>query len=299
MSQPANSPAPPADRARGLGRIGVWSLELRFGDRGQALDACAELDELGYGAIWVPGGIDSGVLGDLAQLLAATRRTTLASGILNVWKHEPADVGAWWRERSAADQARLMIGLGVSHGPIIGEAYAKPLEVMSRYLDGLDAAGLPVERRCLAALGPKMLELSAARSAGAHPYLTTPQHTAEARERIGPHALLAPEQGVIVETDPAKAREIARGALTTYLRLPNYRNSWKRLGFTEDEIDGQTDRFLDTVFAWGTPEQIAGRVNEHLAAGADHVCIQVLHVPQGGSVSFPRQAWRDLAAALI
>lgn len=304
MSQPASpspapSSAPSADRARGLGRVGVWSLELRFGDRGEALESAAELDELGYGALWVPGGIGGDILGDLAQLLSATRRTCVASGILNIWKHEPADVGAWWRGLSEADHARLMIGLGVSHGPVIGEAYAKPLEAMTRYVDGLDAAGLPAERRCLAALGPKMLALAAARSAGAHPYLVTPEHTAEARERMGPTALLAPEQGVIVETDPGRAREIARTALTTYLRLPNYRNSWKRLGFTDEEIDGQTDRFLDTVFAWGTPEQIERRVGEHLAAGADHVCIQVLHAREGGGMSFPRQAWRELAGALL
>jgi probable F420-dependent oxidoreductase len=298
MSQPASPAAPPADRARGLGRVGVWSLELRFGDRAEAREACAELDELGYGALWVPGGVGGDILGDLSQLLSATRRATIASGILNIWKHEPADVGAWWRGLSAADHARLMVGLGVSHGPIIGEAYARPLEAMAGYLDGLDAAGLPAERRCLAALGPKMLQLAAARSAGAHPYLVTPQHTAEAREQMGPTALLAPEQGVILETDPGKARDIARGALATYLRLPNYRNSWKRLGFTEAEIDGQTDRFLDTVFAWGGPEQIAARVREHLAAGADHVCIQVLH-PGAATGAFPRQAWRELAPALL
>ena len=299
MSQPASSSNPPADRDRGLGRIVVWSHELRFGDRGEALEAAAELDELGYGAVWVPGAIDGGVLGDIDRLLSATRRATVASGILNIWKHEPADVGAWWRSRSAAEHARLMIGVGVSHGPIIGEAYGKPLQAMSRYLDGLDAAGLPAERRCLAALGPKMLDLAAARSAGAHPYLVTPEHTAEARERIGPEALLAPEQGVIVETDPAAAREIARNALSVYLRLPNYRNSWKRLGFGDDEIDGQGDRFLDTVFAWGSPEQIAKRVGEHLAAGADHVCIQVLHGREGRPRGLPRHAWRELAQALL
>jgi len=212
MTQSASSPAPAPDRARGLGRIGVWSGELRFGDRGQALEAAAELDELGYGALWTPGGIGGDVAGDLEQLLGATHRTTIAIGILNIWKHAPEEIGAWWRGRTAAEQGRLMMGLGVSHGPMIGAAYAKPLEAMSGFLDGLDAVGLPAERRCLAALGPKMLDLAAARTAGSHPYLVTPQHTAQARERMGPAALLAPEQGVILETDPARARHRPPGA---------------------------------------------------------------------------------------
>jgi probable F420-dependent oxidoreductase len=298
MSSTTAQPASPAPRARGLGRIGIWSLELRFGDGAQAAEVAAELDELGYGAVWIPGGIGGDVLGDVGRLLAATRRTVIATGILNIWKHEPTDVGAWWRGRTAADHARIMLGLGVSHGPLIGEAYAKPLEVMSRYLDELDAAGLPAERRCLAALGPKMLQLSAARSAGAHPYLVPPEHSAMARERMGPAALLAPEQGVILETDPGRARELARQALTTYLQLPNYRNSWGRLGFTEAEIDGQTDRFLDALFAWGTPDKIAARVREHLDAGADHVCLQVIH-PGMATMTPPREAWRELAQALL
>ncbi|HEY5676404.1 MAG TPA: LLM class F420-dependent oxidoreductase [Myxococcales bacterium] len=298
MSSTTAQPASPAARARGLGRIGIWSMELRFGDSGQCGEAAAELDELGFGAVWIPGAVGGDALGDVARLLAATRRTVIATGILNIWKHEPAEVGAWWAGLADADHARLMLGLGVSHGPLIGESYAKPLEVMSRYLDGLDAAGLPAERRCLAALGPKMLELAAARSAGAHPYLVPPEHTALARQRMGPSALLAPEQGVILESDPGRARELARQALAVYLPLPNYRNNWRRLGFTEAEIEGLADRLLDALFAWGTPDQIAARARAHLDAGADHVCLQVVHAGMA-TMTPPREAWRELAKAAL
>ena len=197
----------------------------------------------------------------------------------------PIRRGSWW-------------GLGVSHGKLIGEAYRKPLGAMSDYLDGLDAAGLPQTRLCLAALGPKMLELSRDRTAGAHPYLTTPEHTELARKILGPQALLAPEQGVILETDPQAARAVARQAIAMYAQLPNYVNSWIRLGISEQDIAAQTDVLLDALFAWGTLEQIAARVNEHLAAGADHVCLQVLSAGNTQMVP-PRAAWRSLADVLI
>jgi probable F420-dependent oxidoreductase len=287
--------APNIDRARGLGRIGIWSMELRFGDRDQRVEAAAELDELGYGALWIPGGFDDAVLGDVADLLAATRRATVATGIVNIWKQTPSDVAGWWLGRPAAEQSRTMLGVGVSHAPLIGSSYANPLGTMARYLDGLDAAGLPVEARCLAALGPKMLDLARDRSAGAHPYLVSPDHTARARERLGPAALLAPEQGVVLETDPTRARDIARRALAPYLAFPNYVNNWRRLGFSDEDVAG-SDRLIDAIFAWGDLDQIARRVGEHHAAGADHVCLQVLHA---GGPAPPRQAWRELAAALL
>jgi probable F420-dependent oxidoreductase len=295
---PNAAPDTAHDRARGLGRVGIWSTELRFGDPGQAQEAAAELEELGYGALWFPGGVGGDVFGDFERLLRATRRVTIATGIINIWKHEPAEIGDWWAGLPAADQARSLLGLGVSHGPLIGEAWGKPLEAMGRYLDGLDAAGVPAERRCLAALGPKMLDLSRDRSAGAHPYLVTVQHTAQARERLGPDALLAPEVGVILETDAAQARDKARGALTNYLRLPNYVNSWRRQGFTDEDLHG-SDRLIDALFGWGTVEQIAARVREHLAAGADHVCLQVIEGAPGQQMRFPRDAWRELAGAVL
>lgn len=282
-----------------LGRIGVWSGELRFAEPAASQEAAAELDALGYGAIWVPGGIGGDLFGDMDRLLAATRRTTIAAGILNIWKHKPAETSAWRRGLTGEQQARVMLGLGVSHARVIGADYQKPLAAMRAYLDGLDALGVPAEARCLAALGPKMLDLARDRSAGAHPYLVPPEHTALARARLGPDALLAPELGVILETDPGKAREIARQAVTTYRALANYVSNWRRLGFDDDDIAGPSDRLCDSLFAWGPMDRIVQRVNDHLAAGANHVCLQVLRGPAGADNSLPREAWRELAAALL
>lgn len=282
-----------------IGKVGIWSLELRFGDKGESNEAAAELDELGYGALWIPGGIDSGAPVDVERLLAATRRTTIATGILNIWKHEPAELAAWFAGLPDADRARTLLGLGVSHGPIIGESWGKPLEVVRRFLDGLDAAGMDMSRLCLAALGPKMVALSGERTAGAHPYLVTPEHTARARAILGPGKLLAPEQGVILAEDPAKARELALAALENYRMLPNYRNNWLRLGFTEEEINRGDDRLIDALFAVGSVERAAGRVRAHLDAGADHVCVQVIAGARGGDFAMLRPQWRRLAEALL
>lgn len=282
-----------------IGKVGIWSLELRFGDKGESNEAAAELDELGYGALWIPGGIDSGAPVDVERLLAATRRTTIATGILNIWKHEPAELAAWFAGLPDADRARTLLGLGVSHGPIIGESWGKPLEVVRRFLDGLDAAGMDRSRLCLAALGPKMVALSGERTAGAHPYLVTPEHTARARAILGPGKLLAPEQGVILAEDPAKARELALAALENYRMLPNYRNNWLRLGFTEEEINRGDDRLIDALFAVGSVERVAGRVRAHLDAGADHVCVQVIAGARGGDFAMLRPQWRRLAEALL
>ena len=281
-----------------IGRLGVWSLELRFGDHGEAAEAASELDELGYSAIWVPGGVGGDLTGDLERLLAATRTMTIATGILNIWKHAPTEVAVWWQGLERAKQERVLLGLGVSHAHVIGEAYKKPLAAMRDYLGLLDEAGLPEQARCLAALGPKMLELARERTAGVHPYLITPAHTALAREAVGPERLVAPEQGVVMERDPVRAREIGRAALAHYTSYPNYRSSWQRLGFSEQEIDSASDRLVDALFAWGTPEAIAQRIGEHFAAGADHVCIQVV-TGAGVSVAAARPIWRELAKTLL
>jgi probable F420-dependent oxidoreductase len=296
MSQAPSNTAKPAAR---LGRIGVWSGELRFGDPGERRAAAAELDALGYGALWIPGGIGGELFKDMNLLLEAAPRAGVASGILNIWRHEPAEAGAWWKSLSAADQARTMLGVGVSHGPLIGAEYAKPLAKMTQFLDGLDAAGFPVEARCIAALGPKMLDLSRERSAGSHPYLAPVEHTAYARERLGPAGLLAPELGVVLESDPAKARDIARQALASYQGLPNYVNNWRRFGFSETEAAEASDRLIDVLFAWGEPEHIAERVAAHLDAGADHVCLQVIRGALGAHRDLPLVEWRRLAAALL
>ena len=278
----------------GLGRIGIWSTSVRFSPEGR--DAARELEALGFQTVWIPGGIDSGVLESLDGLLDATSTVKFATGIINIWKHEPADLAVWWKRQTPARQARLFLGLGVSHGPLIGENWGKPLAKMRTFLDGLDAAGMPRKRLCLAALGPKMLQLAATRTAGAHPYMVSPRHTAVARKVMGPEAILAPEQGVVLETDPAKAREIGRAFVAGYARLPNYANNWRRDGFSDAEIEGLSDRLVDALIAWGELDAIAARVEEHFAAGADHVCLQVVN-PGGMAVDMARdrQMWRRLA----
>jgi len=289
----------PIATKRRLGRIGIWSLELRFGDPSEGVEAAAELDELGFGAIWIPGGVGGDVLGDVDRLLAATRKAVIGTGILNIWKHRPEEVGAWWHKQSDDRKARTLLGLGVSHGPLIGETYRAPLAMMRNYLTQLSEQGLPSSALCLAALGPKMLELARERTAGAHPYLVPPEHSAMARKILGPDALLAPEQGVVLESDPARVREVSRKALEQYLRLPNYVNNWRRLGFTDDDTANVSDRLIDALFASGEPGRIAERVNAHLAAGADHVCLQVITGTPRPDVGTARRAWRKLAAALL
>jgi probable F420-dependent oxidoreductase len=281
-----------------LGKIGIWAMELRFGDPAATAAAAAELDALGYGAIWMPGGIDDKVLGDVDRLLDATKKAVIGTGIINVWKQPAADVGAWWATQSAERRERTMLGFGISHGPLIGESYGKPIENMAAYLDGLDAAGMGPERRCLAALGPKMLDLSRERTAGAHPYLVTAEHTKQARARLGADALLAPEVGVVLETDPAKAREMARQAVSFYLTLPNYVNNWRRLGYSEEDVKG-SDRLIDDLFQWGEPAKIADGIRAHLDAGADHVCMQVIRGETDPAKGLPLKEWEALAKVLL
>ena len=282
-----------------MGPVGIWSMELRFGDPGETREAAAELDDLGFGALWVPGGIDDGVLGDVERLLGATRRMVIATGILNLWKHDPADVAAWWQGLPDAHKGRVMLGIGVSHGPIIGDAWRKPLGATRDFVTRAAGAGLPGNAMCLAALGPKMLELAAEKTAGAHPYLVDPEHTAMARKIMGPGRLLAPEQGVILQDDPAKAREAGMAALTHYRNLPNYRNNWLRLGYREEEVETVADRLFDGLFAWGGMDRIVARVKAHHDAGADHVCLQVISGAMGGEMDTVRQSYRELAAALV
>jgi probable F420-dependent oxidoreductase len=271
---------------------GVWSFELRYSEPSAVADAAAELESLGYTAAWVPD-VGGDLFTALDNLLGATSTMTIASGILNVWYHTPAEVATWWDGLTADRRGRVLLGVGISHGPLIGERWRRPLAVMDDYLDGLDAAGIPQHQRCLAALGPKMLELARERSAGAHPYLVTPEHTEFARSILGEAGLFV-EQGVVFRNRADEAREIARNALDGYVGLPNYANNWKRFGFTDDEIASKTDRFVDALVAWGDLEAINERVEQHYKAGADHVCIQVLDEP---GASMNRAAWRALAPA--
>jgi probable F420-dependent oxidoreductase len=284
-----------------LSGTGVWSAALRYGDLGPAREAAAELESLGYTAAWIPD-VGGDVLGAVANLLAGTTTLTAATGILNLWMHEPADVATGYASLVAEHGRRFLVGIGVSHAPLVdmSEAgrYRRPLARMVEYLDALDAVDppLPSGDRVLAALGPKMLELARDRAAGAHPYLVIPEHTAVARAALGDGPLLAPEQAVVLETDAATARAAGRAHLATYLGLPNYANNWKRFGFTDDDVaDGGSDRLVDALVVWGDEEAIRTRVQEHRDAGADHVCIQVVGSER---LDLPLDTWRRLAPAL-
>lgn len=279
-----------------IGRVGVWATELRFGDTGAIDEAAVELEALGYGAVWIPGGIDDQVLGDVDRLLSKTSRITIGTGIINIWKQNAADVAAWWKGQSAERQARVWLGVGVSHAMLIGADWMKPIAKTRQWLDEALAAGLPGDALCVAALGPQMLALARDKTGGAHPFLATPEHTAAARAILGPGKQLAPEQGVVLESDREAARALARGALQMYAQLPNYANNWKRYGFTDEDIATMSDRLIDGLFAWGGPAEIAARVKAHHDAGADHVCIQVI---SGSGLEGARAAWRELAGVLV
>jgi len=284
-----------------LSGTGIWSSALRYGDAGPAAEAAAELEALGYSALWLPD-IGGDLFEVLERLLAATSTVTIATGILNLWMHEAEETASKYHQYRERFGRRTLFGIGVSHAPLIDMAeagrYRKPLARTREYLDALDASPqpMPAEDRVLAALGPKMLELARTRAGGAHPYLVTPEHTEVARGALGAGPLLAPEQAVVLETDPQRARSIARQHLAGYLGLPNYANNWKRFGFTDDDIaDGGSSRLVDALVAWGDEEAILARVQQHRDAGADHVCIQVL----GEDLSaLPLEDWRRLAPVL-
>jgi probable F420-dependent oxidoreductase len=280
-----------------LDGVGIWSPQLRFHeDEGELREAAAELEELGYSALWVPGRAGGPVFDAAGLLLRATSEVTVATGILNIWMHDPEEAAAERAQLDDAYEGRFLLGLGVSHAPMV-ERYEKPLTAMRDYLDSLDAAApaVPKAERVLAALGPKMLELARDRSAGAHPYLVPVEHTRRAREALGGAPLLAPELGVILESDEHRARSVARSQLERYMGMPNYVNNWRRLGFGDEDLaSGGSDRLVDALIAWGDVESIAERIEEHFDAGADHVCIQVVTDRDG----LPRDEWRELSAAL-
>lgn len=251
-----------------LGRFGSFG-------RGVTPQQATEIEALGYGAVWV-GGSPPAALSWVEPILQATTTLCVATGIVNIWSAPAQRVAESFHRIEAAYPGRFLLCIGVGHAEMISE-YRKPYNALVEYLDRLDDYGVPANRRVVAALGPRVLGLSARRSAGAHPYLTTPEHTARARELIGPSAFLAPEHKVVLTTDSARARTVGRQALDMYFNLANYRNNWKRLGFTDDEVSRPgSDRLVDAVVAYGTPDAIAARLNEHLLAGADHVPIQVL-----------------------
>ncbi|HMF82642.1 MAG TPA: LLM class F420-dependent oxidoreductase [Acidimicrobiia bacterium] len=290
-----------------LGRVGIWTFALDLQPAARACDLAAELDTLGYGAIWVPDAVGRDPLVHAALLLGGTDRIAIATGIAQIWGRDPMSMNAGWKTLSEAFPGRFVLGLGVSHQPIVeglrGRSYARPLTAMREYLDGMDramyAAIEPTEapRRVLAALGPKMLALAAERTDGAHPYNVPPEHTARAREILGPDKLLAPEQAVLLETDPDAARRIGRAHLAIYRDLPNYMNNLRRFGISDDDLAGDgSDRLVDMLVAWGDAEAVSTRVRAHLDAGADHVAVQVLK-PHRTEV--PLDDWRELAPALL
>ena len=286
-----------------LGRVGLWVRSTTWPtDPGALRDAAAEAERLGFGAVWLGGSAGDLVLPE--AILDATDQLVVATGIVNVWT-EPAGLASASYARVARRHAdRFLLGLGAGHAenvePVTGERYVQPLRKVRGYLDDLDAAQppVPVDRRVLAALGPKVLALAGERAAGAHPYLVTPEHTRQAREILGPGPLLAPEQKVLLETDPQRARTAARAAVGFYLALPNYANNLLRLGFTADDLaGGGSDRLIDGLVAWGDVDTVLAKVAEHHAAGADHVCLQAIN-PTYTDGGFPLPEWRELAAGL-
>lgn len=284
-----------------LGRVGIWASALRRGDRDRAIDAARELEALGFRAAWMPGGED-GMRERFVDLLTGTKRLVFAVGVVNIWHHSAAAAADAFAAANREPAGRLFLGVGIGHRPLLDAdspgQLAKPVESIRAYLDALASGPNPVPRRdlFLGALGPRMLRLSAERTAGAHPYLVTPEHTRQARKVMGPDALLAPEQHAVLDTDPVRARSLARQWMKVYLGLPNYIANFHRMGFGEGDLaHGGSDRIVDALVAWGDPHQVVQRVQQHLDAGANHVAVQVL-VPD--RMTFPKDAWRTLAAVL-
>ncbi|MEV8538702.1 LLM class F420-dependent oxidoreductase [Streptomyces sp. NPDC051572] len=279
-----------------VGRYGIWSVGLRTEDparRSELADAAAELEQLGYGAVWLGG---SSAAQHAVPLVEATSTLAVGTSIQSIWQYDAAESAAGFAELEAAHPGRFLLGLGVSHAKL-ADQYRRPYSALVSYLDALDAAGVPADRRLLAALGPKTLELARDRSAGSIPYLVTPDHTAKARAILGETPLLAPELKVVLETDPTRARTLARDYLAMYLTLPNYTNNFLRNGFTESDLaDGGSDRLVDAVFAWGDDTRIRARIDDFVAAGADHVALQI--VDGKAREDLPREAWRRLASLL-
>jgi probable F420-dependent oxidoreductase len=269
-----------------LGRIGIWRRHQ------EGVEGVDELEELGFGTLWL--GM-SPAPADARPFLEGTRTLLVATGILNVWRHEPAAVAAEHVRLNDQFGGRFLLGIGIGHPEATSE-YRRPLATMRSFFDGLDAAERPVPRdqRLAAALGPKMLDLAAERSLGAHPYLTTVEHTRFARERLGPGVLLAPELTVVLEQDVERGRELARGFAGPYLGRRNYAANLQRHGFTEGDLaNAGSDRLIDAIVPHGSAEQVAESVQAHLDAGADHVCLQP--VGHGG---VPLDDYRALARVL-
>jgi probable F420-dependent oxidoreductase len=291
-----------------IGKVGVWTGQLDYSPASVVRDAAREVEELGYGALWTGEAVGREVLTAAHLLLAASDSLVIATGIANIWARDALAMAAGQLALGEAFPGRFILGIGVSHAPLLdvrGQDYGKPLAFMRAYLDGMDHGynvyraeqPQPAPPRVLAALGPKMLELARDRADGAHTYFVPPEHTARAREILGPGKLLVPEQVCVLSSDAGVAREIARRHTTSYLRLANYTANLERFGFTADDFaEGGNDRLVDTICAWGDVDAVAARVQAHLDAGADHVAVQVLVDDRRG---LPRKEWAELAPALL
>ncbi len=274
-----------------LGKFGVWVSPRTVADDNLG-EAARLVEELGFGTFWRGGSPQVPVL---QQILAATERLVAATGILNVWSSDPVRVAADFAELEAEFPGRVLLGIGIGHPEATSE-YTKPLSAMRAFLDALDDAASPVppDRRCLAALRPRMVQLSAERALGAHPYFVPAAHTRWARQQLGEAPLLAPEVACVIDPDPESGRAAARDYAQLYLGLTNYTSNLLAHGFTDRDVaDGGSDRLIDAVVPHGEADQVASAVHEHIEAGADHVCVQPV-----GVNGMPRDAWTALAGAL-
>nr|WP_296778222.1 LLM class F420-dependent oxidoreductase [Rhodococcus sp. (in: high G+C Gram-positive bacteria)] len=272
-----------------LGTLGIWR-----GHSAVPPELARTIESSGYGTIWL-GGSPPSDLATAEEVLDATESVVVATGIVNIWSAAAPEIAESFHRLEKKHPGRFLLGIGAGHPEAVQE-YQKPYDALVNYLDALDEGGVPVERRVLAALGPKVLKLSADRTAGAHPYLTTPEHTAEARAILGPDKVLAPEHKVVLETDPVKAREIGRPPVNNpYLHLRNYTNNLNRLGYSDEEIgNGGSDRLIDALVAHGDADAIAARLRQHLDAGASHVTLHSL--PDNAD---PSVTYREVAAAFL
>ncbi len=282
-----------------VGRIGLWAAQRQWPtDVRSRAEVAAEVAAMGIPTVWI--GAASGDLELPAAILDGTEGLVVGTSILNIWTEKADIVADHYAMLAKAHPDRLLLGFGVGHrGPVeklTGRRWERPVEVLLDYLDTLDELGVPRSDQALAALGPRMLDIAARRSAGALPYLATPEHTRRAREIMGPDALLAPEQKVVLDTDPDSARAVARKGIGFYLGLPNYANNLRRLGFTEADLAGSgSDRLVDALVAWGDLDTVLARIAEHHQAGADHVAVQVL-TPTPSQL--PLDQWGRLAGAI-
>lgn len=291
-----------------LGRVGVWSFALERRPVAQEREAVAQIEAMGFPALWIPEGLGSKeALSHAALILPGGARIAVATGIASVWARDPVAMANGGKAVAEAFPGRFVLGIGVSHRTTVDRRgafrYQNPFDRMARYLDSMDEARYPVKEGevdppvMLAALGPKMLRLAGERTAGAHPYFVPVEHTTRAREALGDSPILAPEQAVVLESDPSRARAIARSYMQHYTKLENYANNLLRLGYTEEDLgEGGSDRLVDAIVAWGDEEAIHKRVMEHLEAGADHVCVQVL---SEDPIDIGLRQLRELAPALL